>query len=422
MDLDPNRLLIDADELQRHIDELGAIGQDPRTGGLWRGVYTPVWRQAVDQVRRWLEEAGLSTRLDAVGNLWGRLEGSEPGPAVLTGSHVDTVPQGGKYDGALGIHASLAAVKALQQAFGQPRRSLEILVICDEEGGRFRSDFWGARAVIGAIRPGEAEERRDLEGVTIAEAMRQAGFDPARIPEARRDDVAAWLELHIEQGGTLEAEGLDIGVVHTITGHRQQRVRVYGRQDHAGTTPMDIRRDAMAGAAEMIQHALGVAERMGRPTVATVGRVDAEPGATNVVPGLVSFTLDLRDADAARLAVLCGEIDRFNTECAARRGLRVERELFMDRMPVPLTPALQDLLAQQATRAGLRWKSMPSMAGHDSEIMVERWPSGMLFVPSHDGRSHTPAEFTPIEQVVPGVRVLAAALYQLAYSPAGSPG
>jgi allantoate deiminase len=379
-------------------------------------VYTPVWRQAVDRVRGWMDEIGLQTRLDAVGNLYGRLEGREPGPVVLTGSHVDTVVHGGMYDGALGVHASLAAVKALAQAHGQPRRALEILVVCDEEGGRFRTDFWGARAVAGGLTPAEAEAKRDADGMSLAEAMRAAGFDPARVGEARRDDVAAWLELHIEQGGTLEAEGVYVGVVHTITGHAQRWVRVHGRQDHAGTTPMDVRRDPMVAAAEMIHRAIELAERMGRPSVCTVGRVDARPGAFNVVPELVGFSLDIRDADDARLAQLTGGVADICRDVAARRGLSVEVEQIMDRQPAPLTPALRSLLEDAAGRAGLKWKRLPSMAGHDTEVMVERWPSAMLFVPSHDGRSHTPAEFTPVEQVVPGVRVLAAALHHLAYA------
>src|SRR5581483_5679569 len=312
-------------------------------------------------------------------------------------------------------HASLAAVAALKRAHGRPRRTLEMLVICDEEGGRFHTDFWGARAVTGALAPPEAEEKHDAEGVSLAEAMRAAGFDPARVGVARREDVAAWLELHIEQGGTLEAEGMDVGIVHTITGHAQRRVRVLGRQDHAGTTPMDVRRDPMAAAAEMIRGAIGHAERMGRPAVCTVGRVDAEPGAFNVVPRLVAFSLDMRDADPRRLEELTGGIAGICQDVARRRGLELEVEEIMRRQPTPLTPELRAVLEEAATRAGLRWKRLPSMAGHDTEVMAERWPSAMVFVPSHDGRSHTPAEFTPIQQVVPGVRVLAAALHTLAY-------
>ncbi len=412
--LDPRDLPVDAGELERHIEQLGAIGTGP-SGGLFRGVYTDEWSAAVARMRAWMEDAGLSTRQDAVGNLYGRLEGSEGGPVVMTGSHIDTVPNGGRYDGALGVHASLAAVAALNRRFGRPRRTIDVLAICDEEGSRFKTDFWGARAVTGEIGDGEADHHRDEAGITLAEAMRSAGFEPSRIVEARRDDVTAWLELHIEQGGTLEADGLDIGVVHTITGHRQALVRVQGRQDHAGTTPMYVRLDPMAGAAEMIQRAVAVAAEMGRPAVCTVGRVDTVPGAFNVVPGMVSFSLDMRDADPARFATLCSRVDAAVGEVAARRGLSFEIEQYVRREPVALDPVLQSLIEETAVAAGVKHRRMPSMAGHDSEVMVRRWPSAMVFVPSHDGRSHTPEEFTTIEQAATGIQILAAVLHRLAY-------
>jgi allantoate deiminase len=411
--MDAREIEIDSNLLQARIETLGKIGRR-EDNGLYRLVYTPEWAEAVDLVEGWLQQESLRTWRDAAGNLWGRLEGTEAGPVVATGSHIDTVPRGGAYDGALGVHAGLAAIRALAKTFGQPRRSIDLLVVCDEEGSRFRSDFLGSAAVAGSF----AEDLgllRDADGVSAAEAMRAAGLEPARFGEARRDDIAAWLELHIEQGGTLESEGLDAGVVHTITGHRIVRVTVEGRQDHAGTTPMDVRRDAMAGAAEMIQQAIGVAESLGRPAVCTAGWIEVRPGAANVVPGVVRFTLDMREADPLRLAELSGGVDLALGNVARRRELQVATEDLMFRRPVPLDADLQALLARHAEALGLRWRSMPSMAGHDSEVMAPRWPSGMVFVPSHDGRSHTPEEYTPIEQVLPGVRVLAAALWELAY-------
>ena len=412
---EPGALAIDAEEVQRRIEDLGEIGNDPEAGR-WLALYSPAWEQGMALVRGWMEQAGLVTRVDAVGNLYGRLEGREGGDAILTGSHIDTVPNGGRYDGQLGVHAALAAVAALKRAHGQPRRTLEVTVICDEEGSRFISDYFGSRAIAGFATAAELETCRDRDGVTMAEGMRRVGLDPARLAEARRDDVAAWIELHIEQGGTLEAEGLDLGIVHTITGMREQRVRVLARQDHAGVTPMDARVDGMAAAADMIREALHVARQMGRPAVCTTGFVQAEPGDASVVPGVVTFTQDMRDADAARYAELCQTIAQANQAAAERWGVRLEVETLNDHAPVAMDAALQAILQEEASRAGYRWKSMPSMAGHDAEIMAQRWPSAMLFVPSHEGRSHTPAEFTPIEQVIPGVRVLAAALFRLAYA------
>ncbi len=250
--LDLNSLPIDAARLKARIDQLGEVGKHP-DGGLYRGLYDDGCAKAMALVRSWLEEAGLETRFDAVGNLYGQLAGGRDGDVVMTGSHVDTVRQGGKYDGALGIHVAIAAVEALREVAGTPRRPLEVLVTCEEEGSRFRSNFWGARAIVGTIDAGEPERIVDEDGVTVAAAMRNRGFDPGRIGEAARRDVAGFVECHIEQGAILETEGYPLGVVSTITGERWYRVVVRGRQDHAGTTPMDLRKDAVAGAAQMIE-------------------------------------------------------------------------------------------------------------------------------------------------------------------------
>ena len=407
-------LEIDARELQAHIDELGKIGKHAE-GGLYRALYTDSWAAAMALVERWLREAGLETRRDAVGNLFGRLAGSANEQVVLSGSHIDTVKQGGKYDGALGIHAALAAVKALQRAHGRPKKTLEILVICEEEGSRFPNHFWGARAICGRIRPGEAEQARDAEGVSLAEAMRAHGFDPSRVAEAERDDLDAFLELHIEQGRVLEAEDYPIGVVDTITGMRHLRVTASGRQDHAGATPMDLRVDPMAGAAEMIHRLTDFAAGLGRPAVLTVGSIAANPGAVNIVPGRVTFTVDTRSSRQDQLHRLFDGVDATLDEVAQRRGLELEIALLNEHEPVPLDAGLRKLLETSAEGLGLRTLTMPSGAGHDSQILAKRVPTAMLFVPSQDGKSHRPDEFTPIEQIVPGVQVLAEALRQLAY-------
>lgn len=407
-------LPIDPQEIQAHIDQLGQIGRHPEAG-LYRALYTASWAEAMALVENWLREAGLQTRRDAVGNLFGRLEGTASPRVVMSGSHIDTVKQGGKYDGALGIHAALAAVKALKQAFGPPRKTLEVVVICEEEGSRFPNNFWGSRAMCGQITPDEAERVRDADGCTLADAMRAQGFNPARVGEARRDDIDAFLELHIEQGRILETEGYPLGVVHTITGQRHMRVTLEGRQDHAGTTPMDLRVDPMAGAAEMIYRLTDLAAQLGRPAVATVGRISASPGAVNIVPGRVTFTVDARSSDADQLRRLLDGIDQLLHEVAARRRLRLEVEVLNEHQPVPLDPDLRRLLRETAARCGWSTLELPSGAGHDSQIMARMVPTAMLFVPSQDGKSHRPDEFTPIEQIVPGVCVLAGALYQLAY-------
>jgi allantoate deiminase len=400
--------------VQQYIDELGTIGAHP-DGGLYRGLYTPAWAAAMDRMEAWLRELGLETRRDAVGNLFGRLAGTASARVVLSGSHIDTVKQGGKYDGALGAIAAMLAISALRDAYGPPRKTLEVYVICEEEGSRFPGNFWGSRALTGQIGPDEPERLRDADGITLAEAMQALGLDPAAIPTARRDDLDAFVELHIEQGRLLEEGGYDLGVVETITGQRQLRVRVTGRQDHAGTTPMDLRRDALAGAAEMIARLTDAAAAMGRPAVATSGMIAVQPGAINIVPRAAQFTVDTRHPDPERRRALIAQIETILQEVAARRGLGLEVERLTDHEPTPMAPALRDLIAEAADAEGLRWLAMPSGAGHDSQILARHVPTAMVFVPSRDGRSHCPEEFTPIEQIVPGLRVLARVLHRLAY-------
>src|SRR5437016_13069795 len=267
--------------LERRLDELYAIGAQP-DGGTYRPLYGVAWAAAGDRIEQWMRDAGLKTRRDAVGNIWGRVEGT--GKSIVTGSHIDTVRHGGRLDGALGIVAGLTAVESLLKAKGKPRRTLEVVAICEEEGSLFATNFWGSRAITGTIDSADPE---------IAAAMRERGLDPARIATAARDDIDTFVELHIEQGAVLESSGTPLAVVSAIVGTAQLEVTVSGQPDHAGTTPMDLRRDALAGAAAMVQAIESIARSLGRPAVATVGRLRVEPDQINVVPGQVVFTVDL---------------------------------------------------------------------------------------------------------------------------------
>lgn len=412
--LDPASLPIDSSKLQARIDQLGSIGVHPN-GGLFRTLYDDGWVEAMALLRRWLEEAGLTVRFDAVGNLWGRVEGTEGGNAVITGSHVDTVRQGGKYDGALGVHMAITAVQALLENVGRPKRPLEVLVTCEEEGSRFACSFWGARAIVGRVGADEPDRITDPDGVTIGAAMRQRGLDPARIAEAERHDLGAFVEAHIEQGAILEREGYPLGVVSSITGQRWIQVTVSGVQNHAGTTPMDLRRDALAGAVSMIEQIRATALQMGRPAVATIGRIQAFPGGTNIVPGRCEFTIDTRHAEPEPRRQLLAEIERIIKQVAQDRELDVQTSVVMDHDPVPMHEGIRGEIEASIKALGLTYLVMPSGAGHDSEILAPRVPTAMLFVPSKDGKSHTPEEYTPVEWVVPGVRALAGTLHRLAY-------
>ncbi|HEU5431345.1 MAG TPA: hydantoinase/carbamoylase family amidase, partial [Thermomicrobiales bacterium] len=312
---------IDPAEVERRIFNLARFGAVGETG-VARAVYTPEWVAAQDQIAAWCEEAGLTVRRDAVGNVWGRLAGTEAGPPIVTGSHIDSQTPGGRYDGALGVIAGVIALSALREQRGAPRRSLEVVSLCEEEGSRFPSaGFWGSRAVLGLIPDDLPERVVGYDGTTIAEAMRAVGLDPARIPEAKRDDIAAYIELHIEQGPVLEQEGFPVGIVTGIAGIRERRVEVRGRADHAGARPIDLRLDPMDGAAAMIAGVIGVAKRRGRPAVTTVGRIVVEPNFPNIVPERVEFTIDARHPDPATRLEMYAEQEALMRRIAAERGL-----------------------------------------------------------------------------------------------------
>jgi len=267
---------IDERRLLRRLDDLAQRGALPG-GGIFRALYTPAWTSAMELVTTWLKEGQLLTRRDAVGNVWGRIEGSRGGRAIVTGSHIDTVRGGGALDGALGLVAGIEAVTSLWERFGRPTRTLECVAICEEEGSRFDTNFWGARAIADRIEPNEAERTRDAAGTSLADAMRSVGLDPANAVQAVRRDIDVFVELHIEQGPVLEDHGPRLGVVTTIAGTIHQEIVVRGQPDHAGAMAMSRRHDALVGASAMTLAIAELATRMGDPAVATVGTIVVEP-------------------------------------------------------------------------------------------------------------------------------------------------
>ena len=396
---------IDGALLERRLDELYAIGAEP-DGGAYRPLYGAAWATAVERVERWLKDAGLTTRRDAVGNLWGLAEGTDKGKSIVTGSHIDTVRHGGRLDGALGIVAGLTAVEALLKEKGKPRRRLEVVAICEEEGSRFATNFWGSRAIVGAV---------DQPDAAMAAAMRERGLDPARIATAARDDIDTFVELHIEQGAVLESARTPLAVVSAIVGTAHLEVTVTGQPDHAGTTPMDLRRDALAGAAAMVQAIESIARSLGRPAVATVGRLRVEPDQINVVPGQVVFTVDLRHADLGGRRALEERIRSLCTTISQERRLGLAIRTLQEKPPVAMHPDVRALLARAAQECGVQATELVSGAGHDAQILAARCRVGMLFVPSIGGRSHCPEEETDPIHLELGTRVLAKALELLSY-------
>ena len=398
-------MAIDRALLERRLDELYAIGAQP-DGGTYRGLYDDAWATAVERVERWLIDAGLKTRRDAVGNVWGRVEGTDKGKSIVTGSHVDTVRRGGRLDGALGIVAGLTAVESLLKEKGKPRRTLEVVAICEEEGSRFKTNFWGSRAITGSI---------DHVDPDMATAMRERGLDPARVASAAREDIDTFVELHIEQGAVLESSGVPLAVVSAIVGTAHLEITATGRPDHAGTTPMAMRQDALAGAAAMIQAIEAIARSLGAPAVATVGQIRAEPDQMNVIPGRVVFTADLRHADLGARRALEERIRSICGTVASERRLALGIRVLQEKAPVPMHPDVKSVLARAARESAVQPTELVSGAGHDAQILAARCKVGMLFVPSIGGRSHCPEESTRPEHLELGTNVLRQALQIIAY-------
>ena len=394
---------IDGALLARRLDELYAIGAE-RGGGTYRPLYGTAWAAAGERVERWMKDAGLRTRRDGVGNLWGRADGK--GKSIVTGSHIDTVRRGGRLDGALGIVAGLTAVEALLKDKGKPRRPLEVVAICEEEGSRFATTFWGSRAITGAI---------DAVDADMAEAMRERGLDPTKLASAARDDIDTFVELHIEQGTVLETSNTPLAVVSAIVGTAHLEVTVTGRPDHAGTTPMDLRLDALTGAAAMVQAIESIATSIGKPAVATVGKLAVEPDQINVVPGKVVFTVDLRHSDLNGRRALEERIRSLCATISQERRLGLAIRVLQEKPPVAMHPEVRALLARAAKECGVQATEMVSGAGHDAQVLAARCRVGMLFVPSIGGRSHCPEEATNPAHLELGTTVLARALEMLAY-------
>lgn len=403
--------------LDQAIDELARFNDDPAAGGITREVFTPTYRQALDWVAEQMRHAGLRTRLDAFGNLWGAWAGADvAAPRVLTGSHVDTTLNAGRYDGVLGVLGAVDAIARLRQRGFAPERTVEVVAFAGEEP-RFGTGCIGSRALVGALTPADAERLEDRDGISLAQALSAFGLDPARITDARLDPatVHAFVELHIEQGLVLETHGEQIGVVTAIAAPHDLRLIFRGAATHSGATPMALRRDALAGAAE----AMAALERLARgsssgTTVGTVGVLRVSPGAINVVPGEAQLDVDIRDSDLDAREQVVEELLAESRRIAAERGLALQVEPIVQDTPVPCAPTVIDAAQKACDELGLSSRRMVSGAYHDAMILGSQVPIGMVFVPSRGGVSHHPDEFTAPEQLDAGVRVLAGVLAQLA--------
>ena len=388
-------MIVDGDRLWSRLQALARVGAvaEAEGGGIVRPAYGAVPAEADGMVAGWMREAGLEVGLDATGTLIGVWPGTEPGaPAIGIGSHLDTVPHGGAFDGALGVLAALEAVHAMARRGERLRRPVAVLGFADEEGNTFGIGVLSAQLWIGEIPPERFGELRDREGRGLDAYL--AAFDVPGVPRVARPTLAAFLEAHVEQGPVLEAEGRPAAAVEGIVGISRTTVRFTGQANHGGTTPMHLRRDALWGAAELALAVRDLARASDGRAVATVGVFEVGPGATNVVPGFALLRVEMRSADEAWLTDGRAAVEAEAAACAARHGLEVALEAWHHAPAVPMDPRLVGATRQALVDAGLDPHVMPSWAGHDAKVLARRMPVGMVFVPSAAGISHAPNEHT----------------------------
>ena len=407
--LSDQNLEVDGPRLNQRMRRLESFGANA-AGGIDRVAFSDANIEALDWMAGLLVESGFSPSIDFAGNLIARKPGSSPElPSIMLGSHIDSVPGGGNYDGQVGSMGALEVAATLADAAYTTRHPLEISIFSNEEGGKT-----GSRALAGEVETFELDIVT-ASGFTIADGIQRLGGNPDRLEELRRRDgsVEAFLELHIEQGAVLDADEIDIGVVEGIVGIMRWTVIVEGSTNPAGTTPMDRRSDAMVGAARFIDLVHTTARRMPGRQVATVGRLEAEPGAPNVIPGRVTMTLEIRDLSMAGIERVFNEISGNSVRITEETGTRFSFQRFYTSRAAPTALWIREIIETSAQGLGLSTHRMPSGAGHDAQSIALFAPVGMIFVPSVAGVSHAPDEHTTPQDVINGANVLLQTLLEL---------
>ena len=397
------------------LDGIARFGKGER--GFSRLVFGEAEWGAVEYVTGLMREADLAVRTDAFGNVIGRLEGREPGASVVaTGSHLDTVPEGGNFDGVVGVIAGLGALMRLK-ARGLLRHPVEVMVFRGEESARFSIHTMGSKVMAGIASVEAWRKLQDHGGTRLAQALAARGLDLERIPEAvrRPEEFKAFVEMHIEQGPVLEEAGIPIGVVEAIAGPVRLKISVEGTASHSGTTPMGKRRDALVSAAQVVLAVQDEAAKRGeRRIVGTVGVMKVHPGAMNVVPGRVEMWVDIRGIDAEDVAATARAVREAAARIADREGTRIRLETLSTDTPVPMDSDVIQTIEAACRRAGVAYRRMPSGAGHDAMNMAKLAPAGMIFIPCRRGVSHNPDEYAAPEDILTGIDVLTETLATLA--------
>lgn len=401
-------LSIHGDRLNHNLNTLAEIGKLPK-GGVRRISFSQEDQLARQLVKNWMEEAGMSTRIDAAGNLIGRYAGRQDLPALATGSHIDSVPSAGRYDGTLGVLAGIEMVRTLNFQQVVLNHPIEVIVFTDEE-----SSMIGGKAIAGTLNP-DPDYYRRKDGTSIQECLKRVGGDWNAIATARRSraDLAAFVELHVEQGGVLESQQAEIGVVQGIVSMNRYNLTVTGSPNHAGTTPMNLRQDALVAASQIVLTVNQFANHLAEGIVATVGSLNVWPNATNIVPGRVELSLDIRDLSSDTVMAL---VERLQTQIEAiahQTQTTITMEPALNAPPTLASPSIMEAIAHVADQLTLSHIELPSRAGHDAQEVGRITDMGMIFVPSRGGISHSEDEYTPPEQCTQGADVLLNTLIRL---------
>jgi N-carbamoyl-L-amino-acid hydrolase len=396
--------------LKKNIEDLAGFGRTS-AGGITRESFGDQDTKAKAWLIDKIEEAGLQARMDEAGNVWGRL--GPAGPAVLAGSHLDTVPEGGMFDGALGILAALECLQTIQERGFPCKSSLEMVAFSEEEGAYL--SFLGSRAITGSLPMKNLSETKNNNNFSLKQAMSFCGMSLERIERAKRDfnDIMAYMELHIEQGPTLESIQVPIGIVRAIVGIVCYWITFEGQASHAGTTPLAFRRDALLGAAEFCLRINDWA-RSRTTGVATVGIIDVSPGAFNIVPGKARLAIEFRDSSSEQLETMEKSILEIGRKIARERGLRFDAKRISWDEPIQLSGAIIDVIQAEADALGAEYRFVESGAGHDAQILAQKAKAGMIFIPSIGGRSHCAEEESRWSDIEIGAQLLLNCLLRLA--------
>lgn len=393
------------ERIKAHFDVMRKFTATPNAG-MTRLSYSPEDIKTRNYIKAKMEEYGLRVWEDGLGNIFGKLAGTIPdAPSVLVGSHFDSVPNGGIFDGVAGVVAGLEVAALFQEQNIQPAYPLEVIAMVEEEGTRFGSGLMGSRGIHGILDKEDFQKMRDKEGISVAEAMKQAGLDPSQPVHRHPKTMKAFLELHIEQGPVLEKEKISLGIVDKIVGMCQLEVTVKGKAGHAGTTPMDMRQDALVVAAKIVAQLPDLVKNEEKGTVITTGQLNVYPNGANVIPEKVVFTIDLRSGDEETMERVLETVEKF-IQAEEKAGINIDIKQKLWVPPKKLNEQIHHLLQKSAEKLGITYMTMPSGAGHDAMIFSDFTDTGLIFIPSKNGISHHPDEWSEFEDIARGIDVL----------------